>query len=554
MDLLHKDGNVRPAVMGVLIAFGVTGAYLFMSTRSTLWDRDEPELARVTAEMVESGDYLVPTLNGRMWAAKPPLLFWLMSVPVRVLGQTELACRFFSAIGIAATCMLTFFIGKRLVGPKAGIWAMLILASTFLVMVVGTSVLTDGVMLPFIVAAMAVFLVLPETGSMRFSYAVLMGLVLGFGILAKGPIGLMPIPAMAVALWFNRKNRDNTKQCVGLIGVSLVIGFLIFTAWAMPVQKATAGEFLRVFIGRDIIHRAFKPMQHHGGDLITHLPYYLPVLIIGFFPWTLHLPGALSAVAGARVGGKYGRIFLLSWILPAFILMTLAATKLPHYILFIWPALALAVAGTITAAQQNKLAERDKKWLRRGVWLFGPLAAIVSIGLMVGPWFLQIPGLRWSGLAAGMVLFAMSVIAVYPHLLGRVQVSAVILLVGLIVLQIPVQLGVMPAIEHVKIPPYIADTINTVAARDTPVATYKFHEPSLNFYLDRYIERLNSKELLVDWVGRSGPGILIIPAEEFDELQQECGVLPLQKIASKEGLNYSKGKVLEVVALARKGQ
>jgi len=67
--------------------------------------------------------------------------------------------------------------------------------------------------------------------------------------------------------------------------------------------------------------------------------------------------------------------------------MTLAATKLPHYILFIWPALALAVAGTIIAAQQNRLTDRDKIWLRRGVWFFGPLAITMALSLIVGPWF-----------------------------------------------------------------------------------------------------------------------------------------------------------------------
>src|SRR5512140_1168940 len=77
--------------------------YLVIAGSSTLWDRDEPRYARVTAEMIESGKYLVPTLNGRPWADKPILLYWLMSVPMRIMGQTEIACRFFDCAGTAIT-------------------------------------------------------------------------------------------------------------------------------------------------------------------------------------------------------------------------------------------------------------------------------------------------------------------------------------------------------------------------------------------------------------------------------------------------------------------
>ena len=80
--------------------------------------------------------------------------------------------------------------------------------------------------------------------------------------------------------------------------------------------------------------------------------------------------------------------------MPIFIVMTLAATKLPHYIVFIWPAMALAVGGTIVAAKQDGLTERDRMWLRRGVWFFGLFAIVTTLVLMIGPWFVEIPGLR----------------------------------------------------------------------------------------------------------------------------------------------------------------
>lgn len=538
-------------MMAFFIALAVMVLYLLMSTRSTLWDRDEPRYARVTVEMVDSGRYLVPTFNDQIWFDKPPLLYWLMSFPVRLLGPTELACRFFGAVGTAITCLLTFYIGRRLLDSKTGLWAMVILASTLLVLIVGSAATSDAVLLPFIVAVLLIFTYTSVPGT-RFSHVILMGIALGLGMLTKGPIGLMPIPVIGAILWFNRKTSVNVRRNILLVGISLAIGFSIFAAWAIPVNSFTNGEFFRVFIGRHVLSRALKPMEHHGGNFFLYLPYYLPVIIIGFFPWTLHLPGAFSAVAGGRVGGKYGRIFLFSWIIPIFIIMTLAATKLPHYILFIWPALALAVAGTIIAAQQNRLTDRDKIWLRRGVWFFGPLAITMALSLMVGPWFQQIPGLGWVGLASGIVLFIMAIPAIYYQRANRPHVSAKVLIVGILIFEVPVLFGLLPAIEQVKLSPAIAKVVKLKTDKDTPVVVYNFREPTLNFYIGRHIESLHSEEAVAAWAKQPDYGVLIIPNDMLNQIQRNYGALPLDKIASKKGLNYSKGKTLELVALIRR--
>ena len=533
-----------------LIVLCITGIYLFSTTRSSLWDRDEPRFTRAVVEMLESGSYLVPTFNGEVWPDKPPLLYWIMSVPIRLLGPTEFACRFFGVIGSGLACVLTFFIGRRLLGKEAGLWAMVILASNLLMLFVGSAATSDAVLLPFNVAAIAIF-ALSIGSKMRLSHAVAIGCILGLAMLTKGPIGLMPLPAIAAILWFDRKTRTNFWRDGLLMGVSLIIGFLIFAAWAIPANISTDGEFLRVFVGRHIINRALRPMENHGGNFLLYLPYYLPVIIVGFFPWTLHLPGAISAVSGGRIGGKNGRILLLSWIVPAFIIMSLAATKLPHYILFIWPAIALAVAGLITA-QQDSLTVRDKIWLRRGTWFFGSIAIPMGLGLVIGPWFLRMPGLYWSGTTAGVILLVMAVLAIRYQESNRPQFSTKVLLVCMLVFEIPVLFGILPAIEKIKISPEIAAAVNAGTDKDVPVAAYKYREPTLNFYIGRKIESLGTQEEVAAWAKRPGPGVLIIPQSKLDEVQQNYGDLGLDKIASKNGYNYSKGKTLEVVALIRK--
>lgn len=553
MELPNNAMDKKISLIVILISLVIIGIYMFMNTCTTLWDRDEPNYAQVVLEMVATGNYVVPTINSEMWLAKPPLLYWMMSIPVRIFGPTEFACRFFSAVGVGITCLLTFFIGKKLVGTKAGLWTIPILASSMLILVVGTSGITDALLLPFIVSVMAILMISAESG-MSFIHIILMGIAIGLGILTKGPIGLMPMPAIAAILFFNRKNSNNTGQYIRRISLSLAIGAVIFLIWAIPVNISTNGEFFRVFVGRDIINRALRPMESHGGNLLLFLPYYPIIIIVGFFPWTLHLPGAFSAVIGGRVGGKYGRIYLLSWIIPCVILMTLAATKLPHYIIFIWPALSLAVAGTISAAKKDQLIPRDIAWLCRGVWFFGPQALIMSLSLMIAPFFIPIPGLILPGMASGLVLLGMTISAVYFHRLRKFSLSAAVLFGGMIVFHVPLLLGVYPAIEYVKVSPHIARKVNSTVEKDIPIVTYKYSEPSLNFYLGKLTERLSSPDDVIAWVKQSEPGVLIIPKEYLIKIEQEHGALPLDQIASREGVNYSKGKILELLALTRRTQ
>jgi len=543
---MHQS-DITAFKKAMLIALAIVALYLLISTRTTLWDRDEPRFARAVVEMVESGNYLVPTLNGRLWADKPILFYWLLSLPVRLFGPTELALRLFAAIGTASTCLLTFFIARRLWNSRAGLWAMVILASTFMMFATGTIATIDAVLLPLLTSIMLIFTLVMTGGRCRFYHVIFMGIALGLAMLAKGPMAALPIVAMLTTGWLSRKTLPRPGRWLWQLAIVLLLGLTIFSAWALPADRATNGEFLRIFFGRHVLGRALRPMEHHGGRFLLYLPYYLPIIICGFFPWILHLPGAFSMLLTRRLGGPNCRALLIGWIVPAIVLMSLAATKLPHYILFIWPALALATAGTIVAAE-------DRRWLRGGIWFFGPVAAGGSLALMAGPWFLPMSHLHRPCLAAGVILAGMSILAIRYQLADRPVPAAKVLIAGMLCFNIPLVFGVLPAVEQLKISPPIADAVNQKTPKQTSVATYKYGEPSLNFYVGRKIEPLHSEQAVVDWARQPKPGVLIIPKDVLDNIEQRYETLPLKQIASKKGLNLSKGNPLEVLALIRKAK
>ena len=308
------------------------------------------------------------------------------------------------------------------------------------------------------------------------------------------------------------------------------LGLGLFLAWAIPANAATAGGLGREGLGYHTLRRIQEPLEGHGGPLLLFLPYYLAVVAVGFFPWTLYLC-ALSALGGGRLGGA-ARPLLLGWILPTVVLMTLVATKLPHYVLPIWPALALAVAATTHA---------------------GTVGTVIGAGLVILPRWLPAPGLgRWAA-AAGLIVLAMTGLAIREQSRGRAGASCTVLLVGMVCFDGILTGGVLPALDRLKPSPPIAAKIRAGTAPGVPVVTRGYGEPSLVFYLaDRRVRALPSDDALVRWARAPGPGVLVVPRDVQARIEARTGSLGLDELAAVHGYNFGNGKWLDLVALAKR--
>ena len=540
-------------------------SYLFVTTRSTLWDRDEPRFSEATVEMVYSGDYLVPTFRGELRPDKPILIYWLMSLPVRLFGSTELACRFFAPVGTAVASLLTYLMACHLfgsgAGPSAGLLAMLILATTPLLLMTGTAATTDAVLLATMVGAFAVFENAFRKGLKRI-HLVGFTLTLGAALLTKGPVGLaLPILAMVVILVFAKRF---SFIWAGYLFVAALLASGIFLAWAIPANDATGGEFLRRGLGRHVVARAVRPMEGHGGNFFLTLPFYVPVVIFAFFPWILFLPGALSAVAGDRVGGKDGRSFLFGWMLPIFLFMSLVSTKLPHYIMPIWPALSLAVAGTVESAERGMLSARDLKWFVYGRWLFAAIGIAGGAALVLGPWFVPAlglnppgnepftPGLAWPIAGLGAILLVMTVLAAREHSAGRYRATVGILVAGIVCVIFTVSVLGLPMVEKFKLSKPLADAIRAQTAADVEVSHLDYDEPSFIFYLGRrHLTSVGGDAGVFRWAKQAKPGVLVISRQALAKIEANNGPLGLKQIAAVRGFNYSKGRWADIVALGK---
>ncbi|HEV3460389.1 MAG TPA: glycosyltransferase family 39 protein [Thermoanaerobaculia bacterium] len=615
IDLTRRERE-RGWGAALALAGAIFVVLLALAGRTTLWDRDEPRFAQATVEMIASGDYLVPTFNGRLRPDKPVLVYWLMSVPVRLLGPTAVAARLWSAAGLALAALFTFSTARRLLSPRAGLWAMAVLAATPLTIVEGQAATADALLLAAVTAAMACFAAALSGDGRRLRPWLGLGVALGVAQLAKGPVGLA-VPALAIATTLAilsrgqrggavaaaREGEDEatvaTKADPGAVppigalarraALAALLGVAIFCAWGVPANLATGGELARLGIGRHVVGRAVGAMEGHGGagwlGWAAGLPFYLAVTWIGFAPWVLWLPAAISAALGGRLGGERGRALLIGWSLPTLALMTLVATRLPHYVLPAWPALALAVGGTLEAERRGELAPRDRLWLRRGVWLLGPLVALafaavavaaarLTFAILGGPPPRPAPahlagqtapaglaahsglpsGLTAACLALGVVLVVAGGRALRDHLAGRSRWAAAELLAGALAAAAVAGGALAPALERLKPAPRLAAAVRAATAPGVPVATFEYGEPSFIFYLGRWpVRELRDAGAVAAWAAEPAPGVLVLPRSAWQPLRAEPRAAGLTEIAAAAGWNVAKGTRLELVALRRPG-
>ncbi len=337
MELSSPDAEPGSPGWGLPLALAalIFCMYSFLSSCSTIWDRDEARFARATAEMVGTGNYLYPTFNGKLRPDKPILIYWLMSVPVSIFGQTEWAFRFCSVLGTTLACLFTYFIGRRLFNHRAGLWGMALLAANPLMAYTGAVATSDAVLLAFMTGAFAVFADALKRG-FSFRHLVATAFFFAGGVLTKGPVALLPLLPFVATQLLLRRELGKAWPAIGKLAACAALAGLAFAAWFYPANQATHGELYRQQVGHHLLDRINKPLENHGGYSLFYLNFYSLVIVAAFFPWTLYLPGALVRLYRQKSGEQKGRILLGTWMVSFFLVMIAISTKLPHYILPIW--------------------------------------------------------------------------------------------------------------------------------------------------------------------------------------------------------------------------
>lgn len=318
-----------------------------------LTDLDEGFYASVAWEMRHSGDWLTPTFLNQPWFEKPPLLYWLMMLSMRVFGENEFALRLPSVLFYALTIGLLAWWGNRRLGQGAGSWGALLFAVAPLSLILARLAITDMALTFFLTLA-----VIALWEARGLGWSLLGGVALGLAVLTKGPFGLGLVGLLY--LW-NAKWLHAHGVRFRWVVVALGVALLTALPWYVGVYLQHGAEFFNEFVvkqnllrfaGGDTAHSVLPLIQRGDlgsvlGGVAVYLLFYGVVLWLGALPMISY-----GGVLWERDDDSL-RLYLRRWAWLVFGLFTLSFTKLPAYIFPMFPVFALLAGAKIVRVRSR---------------------------------------------------------------------------------------------------------------------------------------------------------------------------------------------------------
>ncbi len=376
------------------------GLALFLPGLSTLppVDRDEPRYTQASKQMIETGNYADIRFMRETRYKKPVGIYWLQSASAQLLGKPPYDViwpyRLPSVLaGILTLCLLAWGV-SCLSGATTGLLSAVIFASCFQLVFESHIAKTDAALLACSTGAQLI-LAQAYLGTISRRLAFLFWLLQAIGILIKGPIAPLVSGCTILALWLaDGRQAAWLKQLRWVQGLALCASIVL--PWVIWISLASQGKFLGESAGHDLLGKIFQ-----GQDRGFLPPGYHTLLLVAWF-----LPQAVLILAGLRHGWRHRTAsqhrFALAWIIPFWIFYELIATKLPHYVLPVYPALAWLAASAIT---QSDLPA-PSRWWRFGVTAQATALIIAALGLMAAPLWLPELSLASCLLGAGAFVLA----------------------------------------------------------------------------------------------------------------------------------------------------
>jgi len=303
---------------------------------------DEGRYAEIAREMLVTGDWVTPRYNGYKYFEKPPLQAWATAVTFQVFGIGDWQARLWTALTGFLTILVVGFTGTRIFNARAGWLAAVVLASSPMWIISGHFNSLDMGLSAFLVAALC-SLLLAQTANNKSScrnWMWVCWIFMALATLSKGVIGAA-IPAM-VFIAYSISTWD-WKIWSRLHVFSGTILFLAITApWFVLVAQRNP-EFLEFFFIHEHLQRFTQDAHSRTGPIY----YFVPLLLIGLLPWVLQIPGSIVQAWGERRREFSSGWLLLCWFLVIFAFFSVSRSKLPGYIIPIFPALALLIGNRL---------------------------------------------------------------------------------------------------------------------------------------------------------------------------------------------------------------
>ena len=515
-------------------------------------DRDESRFAQATRQMLETGDYVVINFQDEPRNKKPVGIHWMQALSVALFSSKDAgeiwAYRVPSVFGAIGATLVTALVGRKLFGPAVGGLAVgglavgglagLLLASSMALQIESLLAKTDAVLLLTIVTAQLALAEIwrrskrdgPQSWA-RVDWRVLFWLMLAAGVLIKGPLAPLVVGITILTLCVAERRWRWLGRLSPHWGLPLFLALVL--PWFLVVTFVRDTGFVGEAASKDLFAKILGGEETHG------MPpgFYLAAHLLFFFPCALF---ALPSLVAAWRRRKFdaGLRFCLAWLLPTWIIFELIPTKLPHYVLPTYPALALLAAWAVAAG----VPELRRRWVYalQGVIGLGALALAV---LCVGAPIVARTGFLWQGAISALIVVVGVGWALRLAWLGRQKQAIVWGAIGSALFFAWTTSAVLPKLDRFFPSASLVEQWRELRPDAAlPLASTGFHEPSLVFLAGTQTKLISPAEA-ARYLRKEPDAVAMVTNRQMYRFLRACFgelVLPIP-LAQQRVFNYSNG-------------
>ena len=303
---------------------------------------DETRYAEISREMLDSGDWIVPRLDGLRYFEKPVLGYWVHALSIKLFGENAFAIRLPSALTTGLSALLIFSLVRKFGGGRLiGLLASAVFLTCVEVFVVGVFCVLDGLFSLFVTAAIIsfYFAYVTENAKEKKIYLALFGIGCGLAFLTKGFIAFT-LPFVTIVpflLWYRQIN-----GLWKLVWIPILTAVLVTLPWSVMIYLRE-NDFWRYFFWEEHVRRFFSTDAQHAEPFW----FFIPVLAGGALPWTAVLPVIVTGLKKTQRKDPFLR-FALCWLIFPFLFFSISRGKLGTYILPCFPPVAILTTLGLT--------------------------------------------------------------------------------------------------------------------------------------------------------------------------------------------------------------
>jgi 4-amino-4-deoxy-L-arabinose transferase-like glycosyltransferase len=516
-------------------------------------DRDEARFAQATKQMVETSDFVDIRFQDDVRYKKPVGVYWLQAAMVETasaLGLPRAPLRIWlyripSLAGAIGAVLLTYWTALAFVTRRGAVLAALIMCSSVLLSVEARLAKTDAMLLLTVVAAMGalarVYLAWQrgeDPDHPPWAWPAMFWTALAGGILLKGPLILMFVGLTVVALAILDRSANWLWRLRPVWGLMWML--VLVLPWFVAIFWRAGDAFFADSIGGDMLSK-LSAQESHGAPPGVYL------LLFWFTFWPGAPLAAMAAPAVWRARREPGTQYLLAWLIPSWIVFECVMTKLPHYVLPLFPAIAILTVG---ALERGALS---RSWLRRGAAWWFAIPALASLMAVVGAVMLMRQPVfgAWPFVAAALI-FGLFAWWLYDN--DRAERSLLNAVVAAMFLAIAVYGVVLPAVTPLFPSAEIARALRNVVCVGPKAAAAGFHEPSLVF-MTGTSTLLTDGSGAADFLGQGSCRFALVEQRSERAFAQRADAIGLRyNVASRiEGYNISQGRTVSIAIYRSEG-